>query len=152
MEPTAAQAMDHVVVVIFENRSFDNLLGHLYTKTEKPDFEGVLGRVLTNPVPEGRGRKPGVVRYGEAPDGNTPNPDPGEEYQHTNTQLYGILDPDNIGVAAHAMATTNAPDPTSGPPSMDGFVADYISTYRSLRGEDPDYEQYRQIMQGHTQK
>jgi len=159
MEPTAAQAMDHVVVVVFENRSFDNLLGQLYTAKQKPGFEGVLDKVLTNPVPEwakpvprGNGRQPGMVRYGAAPNGNTPNPDPGEEFQHTNTQLYGILDPDNIGVGAHDMATTNAPGPTAGPPTMDGFVADYISNYRSVRGEDPDYQQYRQIMQGHTPK
>ena len=157
MEPTAAQAMDHMVVVVFENRSFDNLLGRLYSPEDKPGFEGVLDRDLTNPVPAwakpvppGDDREPGVVRYGPAPDGNTPNPDPGEEYQHTNTQLFGILDPANIGVSAHDMSTTNAPGPDAGPATMDGFVADYISTYRSLRGEDPDYEQYRQIMQGHT--
>ncbi len=157
MEPTAAQAMDHVVLVIFENRSFDNLLGQLYSPEEKPGFEGVLGRDLTNPVPSwakpvppGDGRVPGVVSYGPAPDGNTPDPDPGEEYQHTNTQLYGILHPANIGVAAHDMETTNAPEPGAGPPSMNGFVADYISSYRTLRGEDPEYEQYRQIMLGHT--
>ena len=25
-----SKALDHVVVVLFENRSFDNVLGHLY--------------------------------------------------------------------------------------------------------------------------
>ena len=24
---------------------------------------------------------------------NSPSPDPGEEYQHVNTQLFGIIDP-----------------------------------------------------------
>jgi hypothetical protein len=24
---------------------------------------------------------------------DTPNPDPGEEYQHVNTQLFGVIDP-----------------------------------------------------------
>ena len=28
--PTRAGALDHVVVVLFENRSLDNVLGHLY--------------------------------------------------------------------------------------------------------------------------
>ena len=28
--PDRTQAMDHMVVVMFENRSFDNLLGRLY--------------------------------------------------------------------------------------------------------------------------
>lgn len=157
MEPTAAHAMDHVIVVLFENRSFDDLLGQLYTPEEMVGFAGVLGRDLTNPVPEwakpvppGAGREPGVVHFSPAPDRNTPKLDPGEEYQHTNTQLYNILDPGNNGVPAHKMRTTNAPGPDAGPPTMDGFVADYISTFRALRGEDPDYAQYRQIMQGHT--
>ncbi len=157
MDPRPAQAMDHVVLVLFENRSFDNLLGQLYTPEEQPGFEGVLGKDLRNPVPSwaqpvppGEGREPGFVHYGPAPDGNTPDPDPGEEYAHTNTQLFNIVDEGNRGVPARAMATQNAPGPDAGPPTMDGFVTDYISTYRALRGEDPTYAQYRQIMQGHT--
>ena len=157
MGSRAVQAMEHVVLVLFENRSFDNLLGQLYTPEEKPDFEGVLGRDLTNPVPPwarpvppGDGREQGKVRFSPAPDGNTPDPDPGEEYPHTNTQLYNIVDPGNLGTAVHAMTTFNAPGADAGPPTMDGFVTDYISTFRALRGEDPTYEQYRQIMQGHT--
>jgi phospholipase C len=35
---------------------------------------------------------------------NTPDPDPGEEYRHVNTQLFGIIDPDaNRGVLAEKM-------------------------------------------------
>ena len=30
MSHDRAHAMDHVVLVLFENRSFDNVLGHLY--------------------------------------------------------------------------------------------------------------------------
>jgi len=44
MGHSSVQAMEHVVLVLFENRSFDNLLGQLYTPEEKPAFEGVLGR------------------------------------------------------------------------------------------------------------
>jgi len=162
MDPTRAQALDHVVVVIFENRSFDNLLGQLYEAAELVEFgiegfDGVVGKDLTNPVPDwaqpvppGEGRRDGLVAYSPAPDGNTPDPDPGEEYPHTNTQLYGIIDEGNLGVPTHKMATHNVPTPGSGPPGMQGFVADYISTFRALRGEDPTYEQYRQIMHGHT--
>ena len=40
---------------------------------------------------------------------DSPNPDSGEEYYHTNTQLYGVID--------------------------DGLVADYISTFTG--GEGP---------------
>ena len=60
---------DHVVAVMFENRSLDNLLGRLYEPGEVPAFEGVIGRELTNPIPEwaehGVERK--VVPYGVAP-------------------------------------------------------------------------------------
>ena len=44
--------MDHVVVVLFENRSFDNLLGHLYGPDDGKTFEGVIGKDLSNPIPE----------------------------------------------------------------------------------------------------
>ncbi len=46
MGATRAHALDHVVLVIFENRSFDNLLGRLYSPEEKPEFEGVIDKGL----------------------------------------------------------------------------------------------------------
>jgi phospholipase C len=160
LEPTPEHAMDHVVLVIFENRSFDSLLGHLYTPDEKHDFEGVIGKELKNPVPTWaqqvpattleEGQEPGFVYYGKAANLATPTPDPGEEYQHTNTQLFNNLDPvTNRGLPAHKMTSYNAPRPDQ-VPTMDGFVTDYISNYEALRHEPPEFEQYRQIMQGHT--
>ncbi|HEX9033197.1 MAG TPA: alkaline phosphatase family protein, partial [Streptosporangiaceae bacterium] len=50
--PDKSAAMDHIVVVMFENRSFDNLLGHLYTPGEVASFDGVIGKDLSNPVPD----------------------------------------------------------------------------------------------------
>src|ERR1700722_20614351 len=90
-------ALDHVVVIMFENRSFDNLLGRLYEPGEVASFEGVIGRDLSNPIPEWaeHGAEKKVVPYGLATDMDSPNPDPGEEYQHTNTQLFNILDEAN---------------------------------------------------------
>jgi phospholipase C len=49
--PDRGDALDHVVVLMFENRSFDNLLGRLYQPGEVASFEGVAGRELSNPVP-----------------------------------------------------------------------------------------------------
>src|ERR1700757_278983 len=97
MESPRAKAMDHLVLVLFENRSFDNLLGHLYQPGEVETFEGVLGRDLSNPIPAWaeHGTELGPVAYGIAADMDSPNPDPGEEYQHTNTQLFNVLDPSN---------------------------------------------------------
>jgi hypothetical protein len=42
-------ALDHVVVVVFENRSLDNVLGRLYGPGDGKTFEGVLGREMTAP-------------------------------------------------------------------------------------------------------
>ena len=132
--PDRSNALDHVVVLMFENRSFDNLLGRLYEPGEVPSFEGVTGKDLSNPIPAWvADQGPGgvVVPYGVAPDMNTPSPDPGEEHQHVNTQLYGIIDPlANRGLLAGKMtAPYNAPADVRLQPTMDGFVADYISAF-----------------------
>src|SRR3974390_184314 len=108
------KALDHIVVLMFENRSFDDLLGRLYQPGEVAAFEGVAGKNLSNPIPEwaayGVDRK--VVPYGIATNMNTPNPDPGEEYPHINTDLYGVLDPKNRFLPLSKMtAPYNAPSP-----------------------------------------
>src|SRR6476619_1307601 len=94
---TRANALDHVVVVLFENRSLDNMLGRLYGPDDGKTFEGVIGKNLSNPIPEwaehGAERK--VVPYTAATDIDSPNPDSGEEFQHTNTQLYNLLSEEN---------------------------------------------------------
>src|SRR5262245_31865139 len=95
--PTRENALDHVVLVLFENRSLDNVLGHLYGPGDGKNFEGVIGKELTNPIPDwaehGAERK--VVPYTVATDMDSPNPDSGEEWYHTNTQLFGGLDEHN---------------------------------------------------------
>src|SRR5207302_863582 len=52
MSVDRSHAMDHVVLVLFENRSLDNVLGHLYGPQDGKTFEGVIGKELTNPIPE----------------------------------------------------------------------------------------------------
>ncbi len=137
---------------MFENRSFDNLLGRLYAPGEVAAFEGVIGKDLTNPIPDwaehGAERK--VVPYGIATNMDTPNPDSGEEYPHINTDFYGVLDPRNRFAPLEKMvAPYNAPTPGM-QPTMDGFVADYISAFTAETGRQPTYEEYAQIMQGYT--
>jgi phospholipase C len=44
-------ALDHVVVVVFENRSLDNVLGRLYRPGDGKTFEGVTGKDLTTHGP-----------------------------------------------------------------------------------------------------
>lgn len=145
-------ALDHVVVLMFENRSFDNVLGRLYGPGEVASFEGVIGKDLKNPIPEwaahGADRK--FVSYGVATNMNTPKPDPGEEYPHINTDLFGVLDAKNRGVPLSKMvAPYNAPSPGQ-QPTMDGFVTDYISAFTAEMRRQPTYDEYAQIMTGYT--
>ena len=143
--PDRSHALDHVVVVLFENRSLDNVLGHLYGPEDGKTFEGVIGKDLSNPIPEwaehGAERK--VVPYTVATDMDSPNPDSGEEYYHTNTQLFNILDEHNrFKIGEAVTAPWNAP-PAGATPTMDGFVTDYISTFTGEIGPPADLRRVR---------
>lgn len=152
--PDQSNALNYVVVIMFENRSLDNLLGRLYKPGEVKSFEGVLGKNLSNPIPEwaehGADRK--AVPYGVAKTMDTPNPDSGEEYPHVNTQVFRLIDPSsNRGISyAKMTAPYNAPSDTNPRPTMDGFVADYVSTFTSEMKRQPTYDEYEQIMTGHS--
>ena len=149
-KPERRNALDHVVVLMFENRSFDNLLGRLYEPGEVESFEGVSGKELSNPVPDWAEHRPaeGVLRYEVAPSMNTPNPDSGEELPHINTQLFGTLDEANRFKLEPGESFN---EPREGQlPSMDGFVADYISVLTDELGRQPTVEEYAQIMTGYT--
>jgi phospholipase C len=141
-----------VIVVLFENRSLDNVLGRLYGPEDGKTFDGVVGKELTNPIPEwaehGADRK--VVPYTVATDMDSPNPDSGEEWFHTNTQVYGTIDEHNrFKVGEGVTEPWNAP-PAGATPTMDGFVTDYISTFTGEVGRQPTYDEYAHIMTGFT--
>ena len=140
------------MVVLFENRSLDNVLGRLYGPEDGKNFDGVIGKDLSNPIPEwaqhGADRK--VVPYTVATDMDAPNPDSGEEWFHTNTQLFNVLDAQNRFKGAEEVTEPwNAPPPGA-TPTMDGFVTDYISTFTAEMGRQPTYEEYAHIMTGYT--
>jgi phospholipase C len=112
----------------------------------------VVGKALSNPIPDwaehGADRK--VVPYRVATDMDSPNPDSGEEYSHTNTQLFNILSEENrFKLGAEVTAPWNAPEPGQ-TPTMDGYVTDYISTFTAEVGRQPTYAEYSQIMTGFT--
>ena len=112
----------------------------------------MIGKNLSNPIPawaeHGVDRK--VVPYTVATDMDSPNPDSGEEYFHTNTQLYGMVDDHNrFKIGEAAAAPWNAP-PQGAVPTMDGFVTDYISTFTGEIGRQPTYHEYAHIMTGYT--
>ena len=91
----------------------------MYEPGQVLSFDGVLGKDLSNPIPEWAEHgadKETCVR--SRADMNTPWPDPGEELPHINTQLFGILDEANRGT--YPEQTFNTPDYPTQQPSMDG--------------------------------
>ncbi len=86
-------AVQHVVVLMLENRSFDHMLGFLYTGAGNVSpagqpFEGLTG---TESNPDATGAPVTVFKI----EPTTPNAyfmpgaDPGEGYMATNDQLFG---------------------------------------------------------------
>ncbi len=115
--------IDHFVVVMFENRSLDSMLGELYSGDTPPArvlpagsaavYDGLCAG-LSNPALAGyfTGSPCDMVTAASAPASSTsPNPDPQETWANVTYQLYGPQ-----GEAA---------DPTW---PMLGFVANYATT------------------------
>src|SRR4051812_46546141 len=131
----AGPGFDHLVVLMFENRSFDNIFGWLYADEAPPgggSFDGLTG-AHANRTADGRVVRAHRYRGGTDQVMSSPSPDPGEEYPHVNTQLFGsVAPPENRGRPVHEMsAPYNAPADDRVPPTMAGFLEDYISTYRA---------------------
>jgi len=118
---TALDEIRHVVVLMLENRSFDNLLGKLYPKSN--GFDGLSGGE-TNPDLDGRPipvkNIPGTGKLSIT----NPWPDPGELFVDINEQLFRTRTP--------------APGQT---PTMDGFVINF------LRQPETSTDQYGTLAQ-----
>jgi phospholipase C len=126
-------AIKHIVQLMLENRSFDQMLGFLYESTGNKSpagqpYDGLTGNE-SNPDDTGRDIK--VFKI----DQNAPHPyfmpgaDPGEGFHHTNYQLF----------------RTDDPQPNQ-QPTNDGFVIDFKAAIASdlakgfqdtLPGTDP---------------
>ncbi|HUE24807.1 MAG TPA: alkaline phosphatase family protein [Bryobacteraceae bacterium] len=108
-------AINHIVVLMLENRSFDHMLGFLYADSGNVSsagqpFEGLTGKESNL----GADGKPVQVFKIDATGANayfTPGADPGEGYKSTNSQLFG---------------TTDAPTPPVA--ANNGFVTDFAYT------------------------
>ena len=110
---TGLAAVDHIVVLMLENRSFDHMLGFLYTDAGNRSpagdaFEGLSG---SESCPGSDGKPVPVYRL--TPDTIYvyfyPGADPGEGYAATNDQCYGSKQPPAKGGVA----------------PMQGFVTNY---------------------------
>ena len=103
--------IEHVVVLMLENRSFDCMLGRLYPSGSA--FDGLHGDEanLLHPPTGGPAVRIGVWNDAGMDPGNAtiPDPDPGELFvPDMTTQLFGLA-----GTA-------------SAPPTMSGFVDNYV--------------------------
>ncbi|HEU5265691.1 MAG TPA: alkaline phosphatase family protein [Jatrophihabitans sp.] len=116
-------AVEHVVLLMLENRSFDHLLGYLYADSGNRSpagdaFEGLTG---TESCPGTDGTPVPVYRL--TPETTDlyfyPGADPGEGYAATNAQCYGVC-------AAPAAGAT-AP--------MTGFVTDFAQAIAANRSK-----------------
>ena len=117
----ALNNIEHIVVVMMENRSFDNLLGWLYDDQANPapfnfpdqsptTFAGLKPDTYFNEL---NGNRVYASHPPTAwPPANNPNvvptPDPHEEFQFVTLQLFGTLNPGPTAVA-----------------DMSGFLQDY---------------------------
>jgi phospholipase C len=113
--------IEHVVVVMLENRSFDNLLGWLYEddppanflpSSNQSPFDGLVPGKYSNAMAGGHpavfATKGTTAWPGVANANCVPTPDPNEPFDNATRQIYGTQPP----VAG---------------PTMGGFLADYAA-------------------------
>lgn len=109
----------HIVYLMLENRSLDNVLGWLYDKdapkhsfpeTDKPHYEGLKENTYFNLDAHGNKH---YIKKGTS-GMSVPTHDPNEEYEHVNFQLF--------------MNQQTPTDPSISP-TMGGFYQDYYTWY-----------------------
>ncbi|HTO68157.1 MAG TPA: alkaline phosphatase family protein [Bradyrhizobium sp.] len=89
-------SIKHIVQLMLENRSFDQMLGFLYEGNKSPatgqPFEGLTGNE-SNPDDTGRDCRVFRITRSSPHPYLMPGADPGEGFQHTNYQLFSTDDP-----------------------------------------------------------
>jgi phospholipase C len=112
--------IEHVVVLMLENRSFDSTLGRLYPKSER--FDGLDG-TESNPWHKQDGTEEQIRVWNSAQMGEEaaciPDPDPGELFEDMSLQIFGL------GRVPGAR------------PSMTGFVDSYMRQPADAVPTDP---------------
>lgn len=116
--PDRLGKIDHIVELMLENRSFDQMLGFLYHDTKNKSasgqaFDGLTGKEW-NPDDLGRRIPVYAIQSGDPHPYLMPGADPGEGFQNTNFQLFG----------------TDAPAPGAVPGNQ-GFVVNFKSAIAS---------------------
>jgi len=130
--------IEHWVVLMFENRSFDSLLGHL---PHIDAADSLRGREIKLAYPGGEV----PVTAGALP--TDPLPDPGEGFANVNAQIFNAYEPaSNMGKAAYPLfpnfmdAPYNVPAGTP-TPTMDGFALDFYGNFKWEKEHEPTAEE-----------
>lgn len=132
--------IEHVVHLMLENRSLDNLLGWLYANAQPgrivppggPGYDGVA-RIPPRTLPYNGTTYP--ILRGVGGDGTTvPNLDPNEEYRYVLNQLFG-----------DGNTSVYSPPPDGTPAGMQGFLQDFEAWWESTG-------QWLQITETYTEK
>lgn len=147
----SAPGFDHVVVVMFENRSFDNMLGHLYSADEKDkdQFNGIPQGEYSNEGLDGEAVQAHIYSGSTDSIMQSPQPDPGEHYPHVNTQLFGVVDPpSNADLRANGLLPPFNTPPPDVAPDNSGFVRDYCINFENQKGRRARADEYGVAMGG----
>lgn len=137
IRPIGNAQIAHVVVVMMENRSFDNLVGWLYHDSNnrpphnippntEPTYDGLDTHRYWNPVrkqdvnlPDDKVPKAKRAYVTDRASSFTvPNPDPHEQFRYMNYQLFGTETPE---------AGTE--------PRMNGFIVDYADAIKESQSK-----------------
>lgn len=146
---TGMDNIEHVVVAMFENRSFDNLLGWLYShqgnipphilpaSSSPPYYQGLIKDTYSNSIP-------GATVYASQPTkasypGNNPylvpDPDPGELFKQMNEQIFGTSNPgpnDKANMSGFLRNYTSIPSKKDAAQIMQSYSTDQVSVISQL--------------------
>lgn len=136
--------VEHVVLLMLENRSFDNLFGWLYDKDAPAlvippaaagdEFRGLARTDLTKFVNTASNGTLSSAPIRGAEGFTVSTPDPGEEFEHVNLQFFGTRNPQPGAV-----------------PTMTGVLEDYVEVMGALGYATADItRRARSIMQSYT--
>ncbi|HWF59582.1 MAG TPA: alkaline phosphatase family protein [Nitrospira sp.] len=148
--PGGMQNIEHVVVVMLENRSFDNLLGWLYSDRQNhppyniptlptPAYEGLIERTFFN-----EDVQTNTVVYASEPtsswppDNNpmlVPDPDPGESFEQVTRQIFGTAKPlpnAQADMSGFLMDYTALTEPTAAAQIMQSYSPQQVPVVSGL--------------------
>jgi phospholipase C len=123
--PASFKKIEHIIVLMLENRSFDHLLG--FMRANNPKISGLVGNETNYPDPN-NSISPQTV--GKATSSTMPF-DPGHEFMDVQLQLYGPKNPP-------ASASSPTPITPNDPAPMNGFLCSAIYNAQQQKVDEKD--------------